>query len=86
MHLQHLNKILIIIILFSCNENIKKINFDKSKSSEVSYLFSDESNIYMSWIETDSANNFLYYSKLENNQWLEKKLIVKNKSINQIYK
>ena len=79
MHLLHLNKIWIIIFLLSCNENITNINFDKSKSSEESYLFSDESNIYMSWIETDSANNYLYYSKLENNQWLEKKLIVKGK-------
>jgi len=79
MLLQHLNKIWIIFILFSCNENITNLNFDKSKNTEESYLFSDGNNVYISWIETDSVNNYLYYSKLANDKWLEKKLIVKGK-------
>ena len=79
MLLQHLNKIWIFILLFSCSEKIENLNFDKSKSSEESYLFSDRNNVYMSWIETDSIDNYLYYSKLENNQWASKKLIVKGK-------
>ena len=79
MLLQHLNKIWVFVLLFSCSEKIENLNFDKSKSSEESYLFSDRNNVYMSWIETDSIDNYLYYSKLENNQWTSKKLIVKGK-------
>ena len=70
-------RIVIFLLLFSsCVQNISKLDFHNSINSEESFLFADENNIYMSWIESDSLNNYLYYSKLENNKWSKKELIV----------
>ena len=70
-------RIVIFLLLFSsCIQNISKLDFHNSINSEESFLFADENNIYMSWIESDSLNNYLYYSELENNKWSKKELIV----------
>ena len=74
-HLEFKRIVIFLLLFSSCVQNISKLDFHNSINSEESFLFADENNIYMSWIESDSLNNYLYYSKLENNKWSKKELI-----------
>lgn len=72
-----LNIIIIFFLIFSsCTEKISRLDFHSSRNAGESFLFADKDNVYMSWIESDSSKNYLYYSKLEKNIWSKKELII----------
>ena len=72
-----LNIIIIFFLIFSsCTEKISRLDFHNSRNAGESFLFADKDNVYMSWIESDSSKNYLYYSKLEKNIWSKKELII----------
>ena len=50
--------------------------YNSNKTGE-SYLMVSDNELFISWIEEKIDSNFLYMSKLVNNQWDDKELIVK---------
>jgi len=77
--------LILLVVLSACTRNEKKTNSEvlityldspaQSPSGEP-YLFTDNnSNTYLSWIETEDGTNFLKFSRLENEKWSEPHVI-----------
>ena len=69
-------------MIFSCEEKMKleEIHFpyNSNKTGEP-YLTVSDNELFISWIEEKIDSNFLYMSKLVDNKWNDKELIVKGK-------